>query len=254
MAIQAIRDLPKTESQTFILREDLPDLRELMGKLSEFSESPNFSILKSLTDGQATTCTEGSKNLVRGSQVTIGACDNGMQYDKKLFDEIMIDDSVDIIVWAARGYPGAIRSPENYGWIDVDENGYIRAVSVKTPLSDPSNDPIIVGAFTFKFLSDLIDAVDHMKSREARVNGEYYVDMAINDAIQIGRRCKIFEIEHYICWGTPEDLETYKYWQSCFHKWSSHKYRLENDPYIAPDSLHLLKKTYERRWKNRNTF
>ncbi len=253
MAIQAIRDLPKTESQTFILREDLPDLSKLIGKLSEFSENPHFSILESLTDGQATTCIEGSKDLARGSKVTIGACDNGMQYDEKLFDEIMADDSIDVIVWAARGYPGAIRFPENYGWIDVDTDGYIKKVSVKKQLSDPSNDPIIVGAFTFKSLDDFIDSINHMKHREAKVNGEYYIDMAINDAIQIGKVCKIFEIENYICWGTPDDLMTYEYWQSCFHKWNSHKYRLENDRYIESESLPLLKRSYLKRWENRNS-
>ena len=72
--------------------------------------------------------------------------------------------------------------------------------------------------------------------------------MAINDAIQIGKRCKILEIEHYICWGTPEELATYQYWQSCFHRWDSHPYRLEDDPYIKLESLPLLKKNYSKRW------
>ena len=254
MAVQALSDLPQTESQVFILREDFEDLKELKRELKKVSKDPHFPTLKSMTDGQATTCIEGSKNLDINSQVTIAACDNGMNYDSKLFDEMMIDDSIDIIIWAARGYPGAIRSPENYGWIDADDEGFIRKVSVKTPLSDPQNDPIIVGAFTFKCLSDFIDAVDLMKSREAKVNGEYYIDMAINDAIQMGKRCKILEIEHYICWGTPEELETYKYWQSCFHKWTSHPYRFEDDPYIQLESISLLKQNYSKRWKNRNTF
>jgi dTDP-glucose pyrophosphorylase len=254
MVIQALRDLPKTDSQTFVLRKDLQGLGILKSELNQASSNAQFSILQSITDGQATTCIEGSKNLEMNSKVTIAACDNGMNYDSKLFDKMMIDDSVDIIVWAARGYPGAIRSPESYGWIDVDDQGYIKRVSVKTPLSDPKNDPIIVGAFTFKCLSDLIDAVDRMKSRKARVKGEYYIDTAINDAIQIGKKCKILEIEHYICWGTPEDLQTFEYWQSCFHRWNSHKYRLEDDPCIEPESLPLLKQHYSKRWKNRNTY
>ena len=41
----------------------------------------------------------------------------------------MEDNSVDIILWGARGYPGAIRSPEKYGWIDIDdETGYVKKV------------------------------------------------------------------------------------------------------------------------------
>ena len=253
MVIQAISDLPNTDKQRFILRKDFKDLEILKTELKKASEHSSFSMLESLTDGQATTCIEGSKDLNIDSQVTIAACDNGMNYDCSLFHKILNDESIDIIVWAARGYPGAIRSPENYGWIDCDSKGLINDISVKKPLSNPSNDPIVVGAFTFKKLSYFIDAVDHMKERKAKVNGEYYIDTAINDAIQLGLNCKIFEIDHYICWGTPEDLQTFEYWQSCFHKWQYHQYSFEEDPYIESSSIPTIKEYYSERWKNRNT-
>ena len=255
MAVQALRDLPRTDSQTFVLREDLQNLDILKAELDQASSNSSFCILKSVTDGQATTCIEGSRRLNSNLPITIAACDNGMNYDSETFLDLMEDESVDIIVWGARGYPGAIRAPEKYGWIDTDDdNGYIKKVSVKKPLSDPSNDPIIVGAFMFKRLVDFIDAVTHMKSRKAKINGEYYIDTAINDAIQIGKRCKILEIEHYICWGSPNDLKTFEYWQSCFHKWSSHPYSLGEDPYLESDSLSELIKNYSTMWDNRNTF
>ena len=255
MVIQALRDLPKTDSQTFVLREDLQSLDILKAELRHSSKNAQFYILPSITDGQATTCVEGSKNLKMNSIVTIAACDNGMNYDPKLFIELLEDDQVDIIVWGARGYPGAIRSPEKYGWIDLDDESLdIKKVSVKKPLSDPINDPIIVGAFTFKRLSDFTDSVNHMKSRKAKINGEYYIDTAINDAIQLGKKCKMLEVQHYICWGSPNDLRTFEYWQSCFHKWFSHPYRLDQDPYLENDDLDELKKKYSSMWDNRNTF
>jgi NDP-sugar pyrophosphorylase family protein len=253
MALQALSDLPETDLQNFILRKDFKDLDILKAELKKTSNKPCFSILESTTDGQATTCIEGSKDLSRNSQVTIAACDNGMNYDSELFNEMLEDDSIDIIVWAAKGYPGAIRCPENYGWIDCDSKGLINDISVKIPLSNPSIDPIVVGAFTFKKLSYFIEAVEHMKNREAKVNEEYYIDMAINDAIQLGFNCRIFEIEHYICWGTPEDLQTFEYWQSCFHQWQFHEYFFEDDPYIEPSSIPTIKEYYSERWNNRNT-
>jgi NDP-sugar pyrophosphorylase family protein len=230
MAVQAMSDLPRAESQNFILRNDLQGLELLKEALTGSSKVPKFLVLDHLTDGQATTCVEGAKDLDPEQPVTIGACDNGMLYDPKVFDNLMMEESVDIIVWGARGYPGAIRSPKMYGWIEADaETGNISSVSVKVPLAEPKTDPIIVGAFTFKRLGDFLDAVKRMKERGARVNGEYYVDMAINDAISLGLKCKLFEVDKYICWGTPNDLKTFEYWQSCFHKWTSHPYRLEAD-------------------------
>ena len=230
MSVQALMDLPQTERQRFVLRKDMLGIDELQKVLQEESSIAEFSILNHMTDGQASTCVEGSLGLSADDPVTIAACDNGMIYDTATFQSLMDLEDIDVIVWGAKGYPGAIRSPEMYGWIDADASGVIKSVSVKKPLSNPSIDPIVVGTFTFKRLGDFLNSVNHMKNRKALVNGEYYVDTAINDAISLGLRCVIFEIDNYICWGTPNDLKTFEYWQSCFHKWYSHPYKLDLDP------------------------
>jgi len=245
MAVRAVNDLPQTDRKRFVLRDDLPSLKQLKTALCSDFRNAEFSILDHMTDGQATTCVEGSVGLEKNQPVTIAACDNGMVYAAEQFSALMQDDSVDVIVWGARGYPGAIRSPNMYGWIDVDqESGSIRNVSVKVPLSNPKNDPIIVGAFTFRRLGDFLDAVARMKGRKAMVNGEYYVDMVINDAIALGKNCRLMEIDYYICWGTPSDLQTFEYWQSCFHKWVSHPYSLENDPNVDKVAAAILEHKY----------
>jgi len=229
MAIQAIHDLPKTERKKFILRSDIKRIDILQSALMEEFSMAEFTTLDYMTDGQASTCVEGADGLSKDKPVTIAACDNGMIYDSSLFNKLMELDDIDVIVWTVRGYPGAIRSPEMYGWVDSDDSGNIIEVSVKKPLSDPTTDPIIVGTFTFKRLEYYLKSVERMKQRNAKINGEYYVDMAINDAISMGLKCCIFEIDYFICWGTPNDLKTFEYWQSCFDGWASHPYSIEKD-------------------------
>ena len=229
MAVQALMDLPLTDKQKFVLREDMYGINLLQEALQKNVIAAEFSILDHITDGQASTCVEGANGLAMNEPVTIAACDNGMIYDSDLFISLMDSNDVDVIVWAARGYPGAIRNPEMYGWIDADETGVIQNVSVKKPLSDPKTDPIIVGAFTFKKMSYFLRSVEKMKERDGQINGEYYVDTAINDAISLGLSCVLFEIDYYICWGTPNDLRTFEYWQSCFNGWKGHPYKLEKD-------------------------
>ena len=229
MAIQALMDLPLTDTQKFVLREDMQGINQLKKALQKNVIAAEFSILDHMTDGQASTCVEGANGLAINEPVTIAACDNGMIYDSDLFLSLMGSNDVDVIVWSARGYPGAIRNPEMYGWIDADETGVIQNVSVKRPLSDPKTDPIIVGAFTFKKMSYFLRSFEKMKERDGQINGEYYVDTAINDAISLGLSCVLFEIDYYICWGTPNDLRTFEYWQSCFDGWKGHPYQLEKD-------------------------
>ncbi len=227
MATQALSTLPKTETSIFILRTDLPQVSNLVSVLQKEQSEADFYMLDHVTDGQATTCIKGGKSISDDVAVTIAACDNAMLYDANAFKAMFDDETVDVIVWGARGYPGAARNPEAYGWIKVnDDNGKIQNVAVKTPLKNPSNDPIVVGSFTFKRMSDFRHCVNRMKDREGLVNGEYFIDTAINDAIALGLNCKIFYIDHYVCWGTPNDLKTFQYWQSCFNKWNSHPYSL----------------------------
>ena len=230
MAVQAIMDLPSTDTQRFILRADLHGIDKLKNAITNFAKSAEFITLNHMTDGQASTCEEGAKGLALNEPVTIAACDNGMIYYSDKFLTLMDSNNVDVIVWAARGYPGAIRNPEMYGWIESDKTGVINNISVKKPLNNPKTDPIVVGAFTFKKLNSFLESVKKMKKRGAKVNDEYYIDTAINDAIDLGLKCVVFEIDSYICWGTPNDYKTFEYWQVCFDQWHNHPYKLTIDP------------------------
>lgn len=232
MALQALMDLPIAESYSFVMREDMPKIHHLEKVLEENVICSQFTYLDHITDGQAITCIKGLEGLAKNEPLTIAACDNGMVYNSEKFKSLMASDDIDVIVWSARGYPGAIRNPQMYGWIDADEFGVIQNVSVKEPLSNPKKNPIIVGTFTFKKMNNFLLSVERLIMRDGRINGEYYVDSAINDAISMGLKCVIFEIEQYICWGTPNDLHTFEYWQRCFNGWRSHPYSINKDPNI----------------------
>lgn len=223
MVVQATLDLPAADKHVFVLRRDLPGLDAIETTLRQRFPGCAAVELEAVTDGQARTCLMGLSETDLDAPLTIGACDNGAIFDADALRAALDDDEADVLLWTARGYPGAIRRPQHYGWVD-ERDGVVRAVSVKTPLADPARDPIVVGAFTFKRARDFAAAAEAMIARDGRVNGEFYVDTCINDAIALGLRCKTFEIEHYLCWGTPDDLRTFEYWQRCFDRWPAHPY------------------------------
>ena len=69
--------------------------------------------------------------------------------NEEKFKSLISDKSIDIIVFGIRGFPGAIKNPEMYGWIEDQEN-IIKKVHVKKKYKDPKLDPIIIGTFFFK--------------------------------------------------------------------------------------------------------
>ena len=250
MVIQATNDLPYSESQVFILRSNMIGCKEISKKINEFYPDAVIKTIDNATEGQAITASIGLEALDNLGQlqtpITIAACDNGVLYNEEKYKQLVEDKDVEVIVWGIRGYANAKRSPEMFGWIDLDSEGFIERVSVKTPLSSPLTDPIVLGTFTFKDGQHFMDAIESLISRNGRINGEYYIDSLINDAIDLGLRCKLLEVESYLCWGTPNDLKTFEYWQSCFHKWSSHPYRLEKDNRVSAEARLELDKKYRR--------
>lgn len=251
MVMQATDDLPKAKHHVFVLREDMPGYAEVAARLREAYSPVTLVGLPCVTEGQACSALQGLAAAERelGSlpaPVTFGACDNGAIYDQDRLARLLEDEAVDVIVWGVRGYANALARPQMYGWIE-EEDGRILRISVKQPLADPAHDPLVVGCFTFRRAADFHRCVQRMKERDGRVNGEFYIDTCINDALELGLSCRLFEIQAYLCWGTPDDLRTFNYWQSCFHKWPSHPYSLAKDRRVPAESVDTLAEQYEDR-------
>jgi len=249
MVTQATEDLPKGEHHVFVLRQDMPGYAEIAKELQGVFPGAVIETVPQVTEGQACTALLGLEALERAAKdvqgpITFGACDNGALYDDQAFQAMIDNPEVDVIVWGVRGHANAIRHPQMFGWIDAD-SGQIRRISVKTPLQSPATDPIVLGTFTFRRAEDFRQVVSLLIQRDGRINGEFYIDSAINDAIESGLRCELFEVDSFLSWGTPNDLRTFEYWQSCFHKWAGHPYRLQNDGRIPRDAVAGLESRYQ---------
>lgn len=248
MVIQAIADLPAARRHAFVLRSDMPGYQAIVDELAALYPGAVIETVPGVTEGQACTALAGLAALERGvggapGPITFGACDAGALYDRRAFQELADDPEVDVLVWAGRGHANAVRHPEMFGWIDA-EDGRIRAISVKTPLGAPATDFMVLGTFTFRRADDFHRVAQRLMARNGRINGEFYIDACINDAIELGLRCHVFEVDSFLSWGTPNDLRTFEYWQSCFHKWAGHPYRLASDGRVARAALSALEERY----------
>lgn len=250
MVTQATHDLPPGLHHAFVLRNDMPGHSEISEELRRVYPGAVVHTIPEVTEGQACTALIGLNALqvalghVPPGSVTFGACDNGALYDPRAFQLLADNPDVDVIVWGVRGHTNAVRHPNMFGWINAEE-GRISEVSVKMPLNCPATDPIVIGTFTFRHAEDFRRVVQNLIARDGRVNGEFYIDSCINDAIELDLRCHLFEIDNFLSWGTPNDLRTFEYWQSCFHKWSSHPYRLELDSRVPGEAVATLERRYQ---------
>jgi hypothetical protein len=148
--------------------------------------------------------------------VLISACDNGVYYDTKKYEELMNDGSVDVIIWSFSNNPTSKLYPHMYAWLHVDENNYIKDVSIKKAFTEHPNKYCIIGTMLFKKGKYFMEGLNDIYKNNNRTNGEFYVDNMIMPLINMGYKVKIFNVDNYLCWGTPNDYKTYNYWKEYF--------------------------------------
>ncbi len=250
MVAQALCSLPAPYRTVFVVRGDMHGHEKIVEELKRLQPGAVARLVSEVTEGQACTTLLGLDTLEETGQtvgpITVGTCDSGALYDMKAFDEMASNPDVDVIVWGVRGHANAVRHPEMFGWIEADERGRVKRIAVKEPLGSPAKDPVVLGTFTFRSGGQLREAISRLVARNGRVNGEFYMDSCINDAIDLGMHCRLFLTDSFLSWGTPDDLRTFEYWQSCFDKWPAHPYRLELDGMVEPDVLPSLKLACQR--------
>lgn len=245
MVIQAAKSLPAAKENVFVLRSDMYGFLEVEKEIAASLENSVFVELDSLNDGQARTVSNGL-NAVEGNGVlVVGACDNGLIFDESEHDKRINSGDFDVLVWVARGHANAVRKPEMFGWVK-EQDGQVTGVSVKQPLGDPATDPIVIGTMTFRNKDLAKDCLESLFARDGKVNGEYYLDSLVDDALELGLNVGMFEVTSYVSWGTPNDLKTFEYWQSCFELWDSHPYNVEIDRWVPKTKIEDLKKSIKR--------
>jgi dTDP-glucose pyrophosphorylase len=245
MIVQAANSLPNSQNHIFVTLQEHLDNYPLENTLKD--EYPNSKIIPidEVTEGQAITCSLGLKDVDKNSSLLVAATDNGMIYSHEKYQKLIDDKTTDAIIFTFRHHVSSKNNPQMYGWVKTDDKDNTTGVSVKVPISDnPYNDHAIVGTFWFKKVEYFNKALKNLLDKDIKVNGEYYVDSLMGELIELGLNVKVFEVDDYVCWGTPDDYETFVYWQSFFHKCDFHPYSLEKDITVNENKVNDLNKKY----------
>ena len=226
MVDQAEYCLPKTDKTVYAC------LKSHMSMLP-LEDYSHVVWIADVLDGQACTTEKIMNEIDDDTSILLSACDNGVLYDSDKFADLIEDPQNDIVVWSYRNNYTSYRNPDMYSWLDVDGDD-IKGVSVKKfPGGNPVDEYAIVGTMFFRNKDVYLQSLMQTYEKNVRTNGEFYVDSILNEAIDLGYTVKNFEVDHYICWGTPDDLNTYRYWQNFFNavNWHPYDYRKDYLPY-----------------------
>lgn len=218
MVVEAVRCLPPAKESIFICLEEHLNKYPIKSVLQTQVHNSKIFQLKDVTEGQACTCEFAihEAGIQGDTPLLISACDNGAYYDVNKFYSMLDDKSIDVIVWSFTNNSTSKLYPHWYAWLKVDDANTIRDVSIKKPFSDYDAKHCIIGTMFFRKTSLFLEGLKDIYDSNQRTNGEFYVDNLLLPLIQKGYAVKVFEVENYLCWGTPNDYKTYSYWSEYF--------------------------------------
>lgn len=175
--------------------------------------------VRQLTAGQASTCLLARDHIDPEAPLLIAPCDSATVYEERRFAALMADPSIDCLVFTFQNHPHANRNPKQYGWVIADASGVAQSVICKQAPPDPlTRAHGVVGTFWFRKARYFTEAADRLIAEDRRVNNEFYADLCIQVLLEQGRSARVFPVQCYICYGTPDDVRTYEYWAEHFHK------------------------------------
>jgi NDP-sugar pyrophosphorylase family protein len=218
MIVRVVQDLPDASRLVFVINRmhiSEYDIDRLL--LNQFPHA-RLVVAESLTEGQACSVKLGLGALDDQEEVLVVACDNSHLYDHAKWNRLTTDPAVDALIWTYRNEPRVLIEPRWYGWVAVGQDGGVTRVSVKKPLSqNPLADHVVSGSFWFRSVSLLRQGIEDLIRSGERVNNEFYLDSVPERIMQRGGQVRVFEVEKYIGWGTPQDYEDYHRWSRYIH-------------------------------------
>ena len=100
-------------------------------------------------------------------------------------------------------------SPTTYAYCKCDQNRLIEIQEKQSYTKYREEEPAASGTFYFDNDETLVASCIELIEAGETVNGEYYVSLLFNSEICQKNRCLVYFIDHFMQWGTPEDLEDY---------------------------------------------
>lgn len=161
-------------------------------------------------------------------EVIVNYCDFGCYWDYADFLVHTRERRADGAIPAYRGFHPHMLGSTNYAFMR-EEKQWMTAIQEKQPFTDNRMEEFASsGTYYFRTGSIMKRFMDEAIARNLHVNGEYYVSLVYNLLLEAGLKVSIYEIQHMLQWGTPEDLEEYLYHSGYFSSLIQHR------PFFSP--------------------
>jgi len=217
MILHAIDSIPKQDQYLILVRANDGGKYDLAKLFHNIDGSFELIEVKSETSGQAATCLLAENRMCISAEMFITSCDYRVVYNDKKWDSILLDLSIDGAIWVTKTGNIPVKNPEAFAYCITNEDGTVSEIVEKKVISQtPNNDPLVLGTFWFRRAENFLETAHYTIQNDIKVNGEHYVGNSINYLLSKGLKFVTFEVDQWISFGDPFELQIFEYWEDYF--------------------------------------
>lgn len=208
---------PGEDDFTFICNEHHLKFSNLRGVLVGIKPSARIISISQHKLGPVYSVLQASDYIDETKPAIVNYCDFHTYWDYSYFKNKMIELECDGCIACYKGFHPHLLLTNLYAGVRADKDNYMIEIREKHSFTENKMDTY-QSAGTYYFRSGAIVKKYFNATIEKKIayKGEYYVSMVYNLLKSDNLKTYIYDLVYFCQWGTPEDLEIYRFWSSYF--------------------------------------
>ena len=227
-----IDSYPELENVIFICnKEHLENEKfDLRNRLLKIKNNAKIFSIEPHKKGPVYSLVQISDNLNPNLPTIVNYCDFGWRWNFSMFEKHLQDTNCDGCLVSYKGFHPHMMRNTNYGYSKTNGLNVIDIREKKSFTQNPMKEYASSGTYYFKSAKLMKKYFNKTIETNLEINGEYYVSMSFLPMIKDKLKINVFEIENFLQWGTPNDLEEYLWYSDAFKEKSKQfKHKKENN-------------------------
>lgn len=203
-AVGSVADANAPMKYSFIVRQEHIDNQHIDMLLKEVCPTANIFSVQQTTRGAVETCLKAESAIAEEDAVLVMDCDLEFRSSGLVN---YIRSVLELPVNEVNG--GALVSFESqdprYSYAQVDEDNRVLRTAEKEVISNHA----LCGAYFFSTARDFLSAAHRLLNEPVFTKPEFYVSLLYNYLLQDNQEVRLFPLEEYYSYGTPDELKRY---------------------------------------------
>ena len=152
-------------------------------------------------------------------QVIVNYCDFFQEWDYDDFKKKVEETQCAGCVPCYTGFHPHLLHKNLYAGVNIDDEGFMVDIQEKHRFTDNPQDTLhSSGTYYFRTGMIIKKYFKELMDKEGHLNGEYYASLPYQLLLRDNLPVYTYNVKRFMQWGTPQDLEEYKFWSESFER------------------------------------